>query len=372
MHNLIQKVKQHYYSSKGVKIPSKIIVFESDDWGSIRMQSSKGFSVLDGKYSIGKSHYNRFDSLEQSQDLEALYDVLRAHKNNKGKSPIITANFNVANPDFSKIKANKFGTYYYEDFLNSYKNYNNQENTFKVVEEGMNEHLFYPQYHGREHVQVDYWMRDLFQGNEATLKGFEYGFFGFSKNQINEKGYLTAFDIETENDLNAVQSRIQDGYKIFERIFGFTSKSIIPPQNTIHPLLLPTLKQLNIEYLQGARVNRQGEFLKNPAKNEKRFTGSKTSQGIINLVRNVTFEPSYGKIDWVSKSLKEIEVAFKWNKPAVICSHRVNFIGRLSEKNRKTNLKELDKLFSEILKRWPEVQFLHSSQLGELIKNKEG
>ena len=67
--------------------------------------------------------------------------------------------------------------------------------------------------------------------------------------------------------------------------------------------------------------------------------------------------------------MSEISSAFLWKHPAVICSHRVNFIGGLNEKNRDQNLLFLKKLLSEIVKLWPDVEFMSSNQLGNLIQS---
>ena len=65
--------------------------------------------------------------------------------------------------------------------------------------------------------------------------------------------------------------------------------------------------------------------------------------------------------------LSEIEIAFRWKKPAIRSSHRVNYIGWLNEKNRTKGLRELDKLLFQIIKYWPNVEFMTSSELGNLI-----
>jgi len=54
-------------------------------------------------------------------------------------------------------------------------------------------------------------------------------------------------------------------------------------------------------------------------------------------------------------------------KPALISSHRLNYIGYIDENNRKKNLRQLKTLLSEVIKRWPDVEFLTSDQLGETI-----
>jgi hypothetical protein len=72
----------------------------------------------------------------------------------------------------------------------------------------------------------------------------------------------------------------------------------------------------------------------------------------------------------VEDCLKSIHYAFKWNKPAVISSHRTNYIGVHDPKNREKGLRELDELLFKILKQWPDVKFITSTKLGEIISNK--
>ena len=58
-----------------------------------------------------------------------------------------------------------------------------------------------------------------------------------------------------------------------------------------------------------------------------------------------------------------MEIAFRWNKPVIIDTHRVNYIGELVESNRTSNLRLLDCLLSAMLKRWNDIEFLHSEEL---------
>ncbi len=63
----------------------KIIVFESDDWGSIRTSGKKELEKLSEKYPASFADpYNRLDSLESNEDIEALFDVLRSVRDSKG------------------------------------------------------------------------------------------------------------------------------------------------------------------------------------------------------------------------------------------------------------------------------------------------
>ena len=56
-----------------------------------------------------------------------------------------------------------------------------------------------------------------------------------------------------------------------------------------------------------------------------------------------------------------------WKKPAIISTHRINFIGFLDERNRTSNLKSFSLLLENILKKWPDVEFMTTVSLGHLI-----
>ena len=91
------------------------------------------------------------------------------------------------------------------------------------------------------------------------------------------------------------------------------------------------------------------------------------------FVRNCFFEPTLVKnsSNIVNQTLKEIEIAFRWDKPAIISSHRVNYIGSLDIQNRVRNAIKLDELIGNILKKWPDVEFMTSVELGVLIEKSE-
>jgi hypothetical protein len=61
--------------------------------------------------------------------------------------------------------------------------------------------------------------------------------------------------------------------------------------------------------------------------------------------------------------MESIDIAFKWGKPAIIGTHRINFSGRLDTEQRDNNLKLLEQLLTKILEKWPDVKFTDSSSL---------
>lgn len=65
--------------------------------------------------------------------------------------------------------------------------------------------------------------------------------------------------------------------------------------------------------------------------------------------------------------MREIEIAFRCRKPATISSHRVNYMGTLHHENREDALVKLDLLLTKIVKKWSDVEFMISDELGDLI-----
>jgi hypothetical protein len=106
IHNFIKPfISSNLINYKGWKTNKKIVVFESDDWGSVRMPSVETYKTLkQNGIQVDKSPYCKFDSLASEYDLDYLFSTLLKYKDNKGNSPIITANTVIANPDFEKIK----------------------------------------------------------------------------------------------------------------------------------------------------------------------------------------------------------------------------------------------------------------------------
>jgi hypothetical protein len=65
--------------------------------------------------------------------------------------------------------------------------------------------------------------------------------------------------------------------------------------------------------------------------------------------------------------MREIKSAFFWRTPAIISTHRVNYASGMDIKNRDNNLKLLEMLLQNILRTWPDVEFVTSDELISII-----
>ena len=74
----------------GVKTKQRLIVIESDDWGSIRMPNKNVYNrLLDKGISLDKCPYSKFDCLENDDDFSALFSVLEQLNSKIHKYPIL-------------------------------------------------------------------------------------------------------------------------------------------------------------------------------------------------------------------------------------------------------------------------------------------
>ncbi|WP_294819441.1 polysaccharide (de)acetylase [uncultured Flavobacterium sp.] len=350
----------------------KIVVIESDDWGSIRMPSKGAYDTLlsDG-IRVDKCPYNKYDSLESVEDLEALFSILSRFKDKNGRHPVITANTNVANPDFEKIKRSGYKDYFYEPFTETLKNYYPGQDVFGLYKKGMSDRMFQPQLHAREHVNAGMWLGQIREGSQHLEKAFDLGMFGLSmvtSPEINTP-YLATLIYRNDAEKEFVKELIADGAALFEKIFGFTSKSFIAPLYTWSPEQEAALSASGVKYLQGANSHKSYDHNTNKRSRSFHAMGTKNNLRQIYLNRNCAFEPSLSASLTTQNCLKEISSAFFWKKPAVICSHRVNFMGGIDPANRTANLKQLESLLQAIVKRWPDVEFMSSDELGQVIEN---
>jgi hypothetical protein len=351
----------------------KIVVIESDDWGALRMPSREIYDrMLAEGIQVDRDCYCRYDGLETSADLSALFDVLRSVEDKNGRHPAITADAVVANPDFEKIRKSNFQEYHYLTIPETMALSPRHADAWVTWKQGMSEGLIHPQFHGREHLNVKKWLNAIKDGNKTTRRAFDYGTFGLTSDVDPDiKGnYMGAFNSALPEDLAEYRFILTEGLDIFETLFGFRSESFISTTYTWPLEIEPVLKENGVRFLQGMvsqRIPLDDDTTFSYKNNN--FSGRHSPHGLVYLQRNAYFEPAYNRKQCLENCLRRIELAFRWHKPAVISSHRVNFIGSIDAENSRLNLSMLKKLLDDIVTRWPEVEFMTSDELGRLMIN---
>lgn len=371
MNKLRKTFHNHINNVFGWKTKRKIVVIESDDWGSIRMSSKESFNNLLNKgIAVDKSHYNLYDGLESNADLEGLFGVLSKHTDKSGRHPVFTGANIVANPDFEKIRMNNFKQYYYERVQETYNKYGESHNkVLQFYKEGIDNMLFVPAFHGREHLNINRWMKALQRDNKIVHYGFKNKVTGIPSGVDMQ----AAFAVDDINDIQIHKNIISEGLELFNSLFGFKTSFFIPPNGPFNASSYLFLKKLGIRYLNSRKYmvlpDQIGKIVR-----DYRYSGMQNKFGQLYFIRNCYFEPSStehpANYDWINNAMKELETAFLWRNPAIFSSHRVNYIGWLNQANRTRGLTMLDELLTKIIKRWPDVEFMTTMELGDLINAK--
>jgi hypothetical protein len=320
-------------------------------------------------YELDKFAYLKYDSLETAEDFEAVFSCLKKFKDSKGNHPIITANTILTNPDFNRIEQSGFNEYITESFIDTLNRESGPE-AINLFNQGISEKMMFPQLHGREHLNVKRWMRALQDENGVTREVFNQGLFDLSVSQTNitENSFVDALTPANIDELDYVGESIKEASIQFKEVFGFQSKSFIAPCYIWRPETEKAMFDASIKYIQSGAYQLIPEIGQiNKFRKKMHFTGQKNKFGQIYTVRNALFEPSLIDIPVIENTLTQIERAFSYKKPAIISMHRINFSGRVVESNRTNNLKLFNELLSTMLKKWPDIEFIHSSELGDLI-----
>jgi len=358
---------------RGWRCRRPIVVMESDDWGGIRMSSradcdrlaALGYPMKRSPYSLG--------ALETDEDLDRLFEVLASVKDSRGRPACMTANMVTANPDFAKIRAADFSEYFYEPATVTLARSPERQGVARRYADGLERRLFVPQLHAREHVRWWEWLRALRAGSAEARTTFEMGMCGVPLAASREGlGFFAPPYQDDETlarngvDLEAV---VGEGAELFERQFGFRSLSTVAPNYTWTDRVERAWAHLGIRYIQGGIFQRcpgsQG-LVRKP-----HYLGQQSRGGGFYMVRNAVLEPTASGEAEGDHCARQVAWAFRIHQPAILCMHRVNFIGSIEPANREQGLEQLSRLLQTLVKGWPGLIFLSSPELGYLVEHGE-
>ena len=372
--NLKSKIVDHVKNIGGFKTSRKIVVFSVDDYGNVRLDSKEAKSrLISGGIKL-KSHFDNFDSMETREDLEVLFECLTSVRD-KNNNPAVFSPFALpCNIDFYRMKRNKYEEYIYENLDQTFQRLENQDHnayggTWRIWKEGIKLGLLRPQFHGREHLNLKVLSENLEKKDYITKLCLEnYSYAGILNHVYPSISYTAAFDFWELEENKAFENIITSGVESFTEVFGYQPIQFNAPGATASSLINKYLFQNGIKFIDNPFLKSEHLGLGH-YKKSLNYTGKNIYPGLTNLNRNVVFEPTEGSRDWVTFAMRQIEIAFKCKKPAIISSHRVNFCGNIDEGNRQIGIHSLKNLLKNIIGRWPDVEFLSSEDLCKIIRN---
>ena len=355
----------------------KLVVFAVDDYGNVRLDSKAARDrMLAGGVRL-RGRFDYFDALETRQDLEALLETLSGVTDRNGRHAIFTPYALSANPDFEKMLRTNHG-YQYEPLTRTFERLADDQpaaydGAWALWQEGMRLGLLKPQFHGREHLNVELVERKLKMGDRSLKVNIEnrsMAGIGYERT-LPGVGFTHGFGFFERSEIERHRAIIADGLALFEQVYGLGSVTFTPPAQKLHPDLYPFVET------QGVRAIDKPLYCVRRLDSDRTLRefnvlGRRRNQRHLSVVRNVVFEPtSDSSFDSVGHALKQVATAFRWRKPAIISSHRVNFSGHVEDENRRFGLNALGELLQGLVRRWPEIEFISAEQLIKRIESTE-
>lgn len=353
----------------------KTIVFESDDWGQCYALPDAAALRLAGPLFPPSLAFSATATLERVEDLENLFGILERYAGSDGRKVIFQPNYIVANPDYEDARDGKFQ---FIDLPAFPRRWERGQLISKALE-GIERGVWYPEYHGSVHYDYRKWLYSTRKRDPQALASLEHD--SIALWAVLQR---TEFDTEREyydsiSELNSHvtprQQRIdiQRGADVFERLFGRRPVSVAAPAYCWQNKTERIFSENGIKVVQAK--NRQNRPIQWPERilNRIRRTWGRpsrpvpamgsTNSGVRYLWRNGDFEPvsSHGAKD----ALSQIQSAWSRNEPAIVSSHRVNFVNQ-SDAIREHGLREFDLLLGAVTRNHPEAVFLTDNEVGQL------
>lgn len=362
-------------NSIGWRTNRKIVVFSVDDYGNVRLDSSKAREKMNNAGMKIHSRFDSLDTLETKADLEMLFDALMSVKDKNGNYAIFTPFALPCNINFENVIENGYHEYAYEYLPETYSKLSllqpeAYKGAWELWLEGINNGIFLPQFHGREHLNLRIFNEKLRNGDNDIITAIHNRSYTSIENSIFPTiSYTAAYQFWDYSDNEYFKENIRDGFDAFEKVFGYKPVHFNAPGGYEHASLHKTVNELGGKYVDAQWIKKEHQGF-GKYRYRMNYTGKKDDLGLTVLVRNVVFEPSDDRgFDWISYTMKQIENAFHFNRPAIISSHRVNFCGHIDENNRLTGIIALKDLLKKIQQKWPDVEFMSANELMQKVND---
>lgn len=317
-----------------------VLVFESDDWGA--------------------------GPLEQAQALGALRQILKDHRDQSGRYPVMTLGLILSIADTEAMRAATQSAY-----IRIALDHVRFESVLTALCAGIDEGVFAPQLHGLEH----YWP-------PAVIAA--------ARTDVQVAGWLKTDGIALSEDLpSRLQSRwidaaslpsqplseaeiyaaVEEEVKVYMQIFGAKPAIAVPTTFIWSDVVERAWAAHGVSCMitPGTRhESRDGQG--RPSGDGRVILNGERGQGdVMYLVRNNYFEPKLGHR--AEKALDALALQTACGRPTLLETHRFNFLGNPAQS--KAALAELDRLLAEARARYSELRFLSTQDIVEAIASQD-
>jgi len=317
-----------------------VLVFESDDWGA--------------------------GPLDQAQALDALRQILKAHRDQFGRNPVMTLGLILSIADTQAMRTAKHSAY-----IRLALDHTCFEPVLAALRAGINEGVFAPQLHGLEH----YWPPAVIAAAMSDVQVAEW----LKKNGIAlsedlpprlQSRWINAASLPAQPLSEAeIYAGVAEEVKVYMQIFG-TKPAIAVPTTFIWSDVVErawAAHGVSCIITPGTRYeSRDGQG--RPSGDGREILNSERGQGdVMYLVRNNYFEPKLGHR--AEKGLDALALQTACGRPTLLETHRFNFLGNPVQS--KAALAELNRLLTEARAHFSELRFLSTQDIVDAIASQD-
>jgi len=343
-------------SGRELSFDCPLVLLQSDDWGRVGVRDKEGYELLRASgVRLGENPYD-FYTLETAEDVMALRDVLKRHRDYTGRMACMVMNFLMSNLDFPKMIAGNREQIELLPLTAGLPGSWKRPGLFEAYRQGIADEVFYPALHGLTHfcsVATEHalekageradLLRTLWKAETPYIYwrmpwiGYEY-----LNPEKPQAGFLAA---------DKQEKLVRQAANIFETFFSKKPVSACAPgYRANHDTHLAWSRC-------GVRVAQNG-------------SGSPLAPHmddceILNLHRTIDIEPTQRDLP-IEKYVQLAESCFARGIPAIVSVHSINFHSSLKD-FRTPTLQTLDQFLLALEKKHPNLLYVHDTDVYDIV-----
>jgi hypothetical protein len=336
-----------------------LLVLQSDDWGRAGLRDREGLEQLrEAGMDLGERPYD-FYTLETADDLAALSQVLKRHRDPTGRPPVCVMNFVTANLDFTRMADDGFQRIYLRALADGMPVGWSRPGLLEAYGDGIAAGVFYPALHGTTHFcrravqrhaggssERGALLRTLWSAGTSYIYwrmpwiGYEYWDPGVPQNE-------QFLSVKEQDEM------IGEGVGLFARLFSTVPRSACAPGYRANADSSGAWSRCGIHAAQN------GPGTLTPPHHDR--------HSILQLHRNLEIEPAVMPEFSLESAVRGAEECFALGIPAIVSMHSINFHSSVRD-FRTRSLELLDTFLSALEDRHPDMLYVHDEDLVRLIE----
>jgi hypothetical protein len=301
-------------------------VLESDDWGLCAWSADEqAHRVLAGLPAFRQPAGLRYagSTLESAADVQALADSLGDFRGADGFPPVLQANMVMAAPDYERLHPPLFEEREVPlvEFPATPSRWQ-RPGVWDAVERARHDGVWWPELHGLHHIPELAWLTALRRNVDDARRAFEH-----------QTAVCTAVEASGEYDPSEPKSdrlaRLERAMALFTKLVGRRPWSFCPPDYRWDDVVETHAVRHGLRVFQG-KGEQHGMRFRRARRWWLRRSWPGTYDQQLYMPPRIAFEPrTPGPLEQkvgVEAALHAARAAWSRGQPAVISSHRVNYV----------------------------------------------